>query len=141
MNLTLKDFAIGTVIALAILAFLIALQLIEGAHRRSHNPVKRYLTRSTLEDPYIRGLIHDDRKRRCEVCNRDCICIYVVRVDCPDGIDCAATILKDFNDAVIRDILLRSIWLGINCGCYARFHRQVAHIVDAQKVASKLSAP
>ena len=24
-------------------------------------------------------------------------------------------------------------WLGIECGCYAKFHRQIAHIVDATK--------
>ncbi len=26
-----------------------------------------------------------------------------------------------------------STYLGINCGCYAKFHRQVAHIQEAQR--------
>lgn len=40
----------------------------------------------------------------------------------PTGIDVAFTILKSPNNRI-----------GILCGCYARFHRQIAHISDNLK--------
>jgi len=45
----------------------------------------------------------------------------------PHSMDVSRTILKDPRNR-----------LGIDCGCYARFHRQVAHIAD--KMAAKASA-
>jgi hypothetical protein len=39
----------------------------------------------------------------------------------PEGIDISATILSRGNR------------LGLTCGCYAKLHRQVAHIQDALK--------
>lgn len=47
---------------------------------------------------------------------------YLDLMGFPEGIDVKATILKDEHAAI-----------GITCGCYAKLHRQVAHIEDAQK--------
>lgn len=44
----------------------------------------------------------------------------------PDNIDITKTILKRSTNI-----------LGINCGCYARFHRQVAHIQDQMRARAK----
>lgn len=35
------------------------------------------------------------------------------------------------NDILIEKTILKSTdhYIGVNCGCYAKFHRQVAHIV------------
>ena len=30
-----------------------------------------------------------------------------------------------------------TMWLGVTCGCYAKFHRQVAHIETTQKLGNK----
>jgi len=39
----------------------------------------------------------------------------------PNEIDVKRTILKSSDNRI-----------GIGCGCYAKFHRQIAHIVDRQ---------
>lgn len=45
----------------------------------------------------------------------------------PKGVNTADTILRDVDNAI-----------GINCGCYAKFHRQVTHIADRQKARANL---
>lgn len=46
----------------------------------------------------------------------------------PDGVEIERTILKTTDH-----------YLGLNCGCYAKFHRQVAHIVTARAARAKRS--
>lgn len=44
----------------------------------------------------------------------------------PPGIAVESTILKQHGNT-----------LGLSCGCYAKFHRQVAHIFDSMKLRVK----
>lgn len=57
----------------------------------------------------------------CEVCRSPQQVLNVCYWDLslPNGIDPAKTIFKDY--------------IGINCGCYAKFHRQVTHIQEAMR--------
>lgn len=59
----------------------------------------------------------------CEVCGEvPNVCIrYNFAPRLPDGIELKDTIFKDREH------------IGILCGCYAKFHRQVAHIEDRMK--------
>jgi hypothetical protein len=56
----------------------------------------------------------------CDVCAEGpALCIGYHEIKLPKGIRVGDTILRD-----------EHCYLGLNCGHYAKFHRQVAHIVD-----------
>lgn len=63
-------------------------------------------------------------KHQCHICGEDAFCILLVGTNLPTRIDREATILKGSMPRV----------LGINCGCYAKFHRQVAHIITNMNI-------
>lgn len=65
----------------------------------------------------------------CDVCGTVAVRLGYngAKYKLPDGIDAKATILPN----------PQRMWIGITCGCYAKLHRQVAHIEDAQKRAKK----
>lgn len=93
----------------------------------------RSLPRNTLIDPYIDpGFVQAERRLTCGVCNTNCLCIFVGDLNLPTGIGVDSTILhnKRTDDPEVHVDLI-----GINCGCYAKFHRQVAHIADRMKNA------
>lgn len=66
----------------------------------------------------------------CGTCDFNCGALvqYVNPPEFPEGIERARTILKG------------SRKIGIDCGCYGKLHRQVAHISDGIK-RRKLVAP
>lgn len=84
------------------------------------------MRRDILDDPYIYGAVGHEAKRRCQICGKDVICIVVRRLTLPEGIKVADTIMRDQWDQAAPQPCI-----GINCGCYARFHRQIAHIRDS----------
>lgn len=59
--------------------------------------------------------------RHCDVCGRACWATvgYGSSASLPEGVRIGDTILGDWGG-----------WTGIDCGCYGKFHRQVAHTVD-----------
>lgn len=61
----------------------------------------------------------------CDCCSRTVLMTvhYRETPKLPEGIDVAATVLHN---------PLR-MWMGVDCGCYAKFHRQVAHIQERVK--------
>lgn len=66
----------------------------------------------------------------CQICGQRTCGIEVGRYDLPQGVTWTATIIamKDCHPWDRRLV----VHLGIGCGCYAKFHRQVlAHIVDS----------
>lgn len=63
----------------------------------------------------------------CGVCGKNTKCIYIFDVVMPEDISVRATIL--WNRAKEE----RIDPVGVGCGCYAKFHRQVAHIEDKRK--------
>jgi hypothetical protein len=44
-----------------------------------------------------------------------------------------ASLRKGLGDIKREDTILKSLRVGVTCGCYAKFHRQVAHIRDKQQ--------
>lgn len=74
--------------------------------------------RRTGEDAFGKFVIGETYN--CEVCNRPNVLVIRYNKDSLDlgeGIEVGKTILKE---ATTR--------IGINCGCYGKLHRQVAHI-------------
>lgn len=83
---------------------------------------------SPVDDGIVRGRLLRV-SHTCDVCEVRTACIEVDSTEgykLPQDVPWTATIinLKDLHYPV-------AIFLGIGCGCYARFHRQVAHIVDS----------
>jgi hypothetical protein len=77
-----------------------------------------------LDDGYIKGVIHS-LPWKCDRCQKKrCVTVRIEEVTL-DGIDRNRTILKDVN------------FIGVTCGCYAKFHRQVTHIQEAMKRAQR----
>lgn len=72
----------------------------------------------------------------CGNCRQPTTCIAVSKINLPDEIE-PSTKLIGYEAFVPEGSLsarLKPIHLiGIGCGCYARFHRQVAHIQDRKK--------
>jgi hypothetical protein len=62
--------------------------------------------------------------RECGVCGETCLVTigYKPKAKLPEGIKVEDTILKSWET-----------WIGLDCGDYAKFHRQVAHIADAMR--------
>lgn len=80
-----------------------------------------------VEDGYIRGQL-SRKLDTCPRCGRKVHVIYIERVDLPEGITWEATILK-------TKPWDQPIWgLGLECGDYARFHRQIAHIKEKMRL-------
>lgn len=74
----------------------------------------------------------------CTNCGGDgsptlCMCIHYSLSDLtlPRGIKPEDTILRHAHE---------DAYLGINCGCYAKLHRQVAHIQDKMRQRSSQSS-
>src|SRR5438552_15425880 len=89
----------------------------------------KFLKMRDLDDPYIEGNMDTRaRKEKCEVCHAMAFpVIHLHNLTLPDGIKWDSVILTQGTGE--DSFLVRTV--GINCGCYARFHRQVAHIVVA----------
>lgn len=79
--------------------------------------------RQDLSDPYLQASVATDRKRRCEVCGEHVLCIIINQTELPEHISAEATILYERESNSTRG------YVGINCGCYAKFHRQMAYIL------------
>jgi hypothetical protein len=75
-----------------------------------------------VDDGYIKGAVHD-KLGMCFWCLEPtrCIALDVRDATLPDDIKIENTILS-------VGIGFRVMALGIGCGCYGRFHRQIAHI-------------
>ena len=78
-----------------------------------------------VEDGYITGALSPHIKR-CGRCGKKARCIDIATVTLPGSMTWAATLLWD----KVAETHITNV--GLTCGCYARFHRQVAHIVDSQ---------
>lgn len=83
-----------------------------------------------LSDGYIIGSTNG-RPKRCGHCGECVHCIDIAEVTLPKGMTVKATILQD--RTVEAPTAIKCV--GLECGCYAKFHRQVSHIVR-HRVAS-----
>lgn len=78
-----------------------------------------------VNDEYITGFILQ-REKDCPLCGTHGVCIKISKLELPVGVTYHATILKSRKTGEIVP------YIGVNCGCYARFHRQLAHINDSR---------
>lgn len=80
-----------------------------------------------VRDGYLIGTI-GGRQVRCEHCQEKTACIEITGVVLPKGMTVKASILQDRN--VAEPSCIKHV--GVGCGCYAKFHRQIAHINDSR---------
>jgi hypothetical protein len=88
--------------------------------------------KATVHDGIIDGKV-DIQKHFCDYCDMGTMTVIIDSFSMPEGIEPQATILgriiTRFTDRPAPTPPFRSqMRIGIGCGCYAKFHRQVAHI-------------
>jgi hypothetical protein len=80
------------------------------------------------------GLIEGNglsRVHRCDNCDAtDLWTIKIRRIKLPEGIKPGPTLIGYHTSG---DQVKPNRHLGIDCGCYAKFHRQIAHIQGRMK--------
>lgn len=76
-----------------------------------------------VKDGYITGKVDIASKQRCGNCLRDTIALEVTKLDLPQYI-------KPSNKLIFCKGTKPHGFIGIGCGCYAKGHRQIAHITD-----------
>jgi hypothetical protein len=94
--------------------------------------------KNELHDPYLIGHINYGARAQCQNCGELAMCIEVKNVLLPDDIEPSTRLIlclqHPSNSQAKPDPSLFT-WielLGIGCGCYARAHRQIAHIQSRQ---------
>lgn len=87
-----------------------------------------------VTDGIITGEVSRTRKR-CSCCGGLGTALLVNEIEMPEEVELDWTILV-VRDSEGKPTGVPMNFLGISCGCYAKFHRQVAHIKT--KRASKL---
>lgn len=65
------------------------------------------------------------RNHVCGHCNKDVWTVEVKKIKLPDGLEPSTRLI---GYKFVADKVHSPSWLGIDCGCYAKFHRQIAHI-------------
>lgn len=86
-----------------------------------------------VDDGLILGSIRSPQLK-CEVCGIRTKVILINEIVLPKGLVPGNTMIAYTNEGST----LRPIGeIGIGCGCYARFHRQMGHITTLRKVGGK----
>jgi hypothetical protein len=90
---------------------------------------------NSVDDGHIQGAITQTRQF-CGNCMLSLRCIRISIITLPEGIEPSAKLIAyttvDYDEDRGTRILQHQ-FLGIGCGCYAKFHRQIAHIQDKVK--------
>lgn len=83
------------------------------------------------------GIVRADNLRyeTCPVCDQDVRCLTITRLSLPNGIEPSSRLI--FCDS--QGKYLQSI--GLVCGCYARAHRQLAHVNDQRIFKGRVGSP
>lgn len=77
-------------------------------------------------DPYIQGSLITNQQVSCGYCCVETICIKIDEVTLPDEVKPAKSLIA----YDLADPPKPVPYLGIACGCYAKFQRQLAHIMS-----------
>ena len=83
---------------------------------------------SDVDDGYLRGII-EVKGGECYACGRMTRVIFVRSLTLPKGFEDFETQRLIFCDSTGTQLDR----VGIGCGCYAKGHRQIAHILDSFK--------
>lgn len=90
-----------------------------------------------FSDGLITGYLNNRVQHKCQACGEKVYCIYILRVILPEGIKPLGTfVLYRYAAGELRDqmgspgqrFVVAVQYIGITCGCYAKAHRQIAHI-------------
>lgn len=87
--------------------------------------------RQDLSDPYLRGSFSYRGKGMCDVCHNAAFGILIHDVELPMQIGVEHTILKGYAPVHRKGHVF---FVGVNCGCYGKFHRQIAHIITNMNI-------
>lgn len=104
------------------------------------------VTTRQIRDDYGRWILKDNADRAqpidCSHCGAHVrYVVQPLRLTLPQGIRPEATIAASRDQTGPDTDRLHYRPLGLNCGCYAKLHRQVAHIVENMKRRSKEPEP
>lgn len=86
---------------------------------------------SIVNDGYIAGATTIGQ-RNCGHCGERTLCIDIASLTLPPGMTVKATILQDRTIEEPKRVKR----IGIGCGCYAKFHRQVVWIQTSMGIRS-----
>lgn len=73
------------------------------------------------------GIVTTDRIALgvCWTCNKKPVhLLHIKEITLPEGIKPSSRLIA------FQDEKRHIEWIGLSCGCYARFHRQIAHILN-----------
>lgn len=90
----------------------------------SHNGTFR-----AVSDGLIRGEVLTN-KTACSKCGTATVVIHVHEITLPAGIKPGVQLLGYVRRGLVAGAVTHRDFLGIGCGCYAKFHRQIVHIKD-----------
>lgn len=85
------------------------------------------------DDPYIVGRIQTHAQGKCDNCHGNAFIIVINGIYLPSGIEPSRSMIVYRLDTPPDEPLEIISYLGITCGCYARFHRQMTHILDKRR--------
>lgn len=86
---------------------------------------------NTVDDGLITGNVETNRQW-CRICNFPTRCINIHSIDLPEDVGKPTNRLIAYERHITKDERTETFgpvkYIGIGCGCYAKFHRQIAHI-------------
>lgn len=88
-----------------------------------------------LSDGLITGTVVTTG-RVCGNCGEKTYCVHIDIIALPEGLTPSTSLIpyKVIDHDEDRGVRIYAInYLGIGCGCYAKFHRQIAHITTLRK--------
>lgn len=97
--------------------------------KRRKSDTKRNDPKRQIHDGVIEGVVPGGIFHTCEVCGKSTLCVEIHKIELPDGIEPTTSLIPYINDEDV-DGYHTIRFLGIGCGDYAKFHRQLAHIAD-----------
>lgn len=95
------------------------------------------MTRPGMWSHYDDGIVSGRLHRAlypCDVCGQATACVWVDGYNFPNEVPWTATIIaypKPHSVQGIMQVMDIAVFIGLGCGCLAKFHRQVAYIKDS----------
>lgn len=87
-----------------------------------------------VDDDLILGEVMQLRAQ-CEHCLKKTVVVHIHTLNLPNGIESSTHLIPFYienRDTLAADPIKQVKFLGIGCGCYAKFHRQIAYIKGAR---------
>jgi hypothetical protein len=88
-----------------------------------------------LDDGLITGRL-DGALHMCPVCHTRQHCIQIYKVTLPENVKPQHSMIlyrRGTNPSLASPDFVPHTFIGVTCGCYAKAHRQMAHIVHNRK--------